>query len=83
MNLKLIPEWKDGLKMYSVQVQAVIGSLCAIYLAIPEKLQDKIEMWWLLVLFMVLVVVGIVGRLIDQGITVHHKGRSDDAPADR
>ena len=64
--MKLVPDWKESWRWFSVQVLAVLAALPLVWVALPADvkgyLPDSLEPW---VLF-VLAAGGIVGRLVDQ-----------------
>jgi len=65
--MKLIPNAKQVLlKSYSQQMQMAALAGIGGYSALPDKLQDVLPMWAVLGLASALLVLGIVGRLIEQ-----------------
>ena len=65
--MKLIPNARQVLlKSYSQQAQLAALAGIGAYGALPDKLQDVLPLWLVLGLASVLLVLGIVGRLIDQ-----------------
>lgn len=64
--MKIIPNWRDALRMYSVQAQALNFAIIGAWQALPEDLQDALPETLILGVAMVLLVLGIVGRLIQQ-----------------
>ena len=71
MNLKiekpsLIPNWREGWRMLSVQIPALNTALIATWSAIPSKFQDAFPLPWLLGTVVFLLVLGVVGRMIKQ-----------------
>lgn len=63
---KLIPNWRRAWRMFSVQAQAGAVAILGAWQALPEKWQDMIPIWVVLLLACIVLVLGIVGRLIDQ-----------------
>lgn len=67
MNLKLIDNWKKGWKFISVHCmvlsQAVLGS----WLALPDEMKTAIKIEYVTVVAIALLVIGTVGRFVDQG----------------
>lgn len=77
--MKLIPNARQVLlKSYSQQMQMAALAGIGAYTALPEKMQDVIPPWAVLGLAAVLLVLGIVGRLIDQPKL--HPGSPDGQP---
>ena len=57
---KLIPNWRQAWRMFSVQAQASSVAILGAWQALPDDLRAKVPES---------VVLGIVGRLIDQPAT--------------
>ena len=65
--MKLIPNARQVLlRSYSQQAQVAALAGIGAYGALPDKLKDVLPMWAVLGLASALLVLGIVGRLIDQ-----------------
>lgn len=70
--MKLIDEWKQAYKLYSVQAMAIAGAILASWAGIPDEMQaslvasypfiPKVVQWAALATL----AMGIVARLIDQ-----------------
>lgn len=66
-TVKLIPNARQVLlRSYSQQMQMAALAGIGAYSALPEKLQDVLPVWAVLGLAAALLVLGIVGRLIEQ-----------------
>lgn len=63
---KLIPNWRKAWRMLSVQIPAINTALIATWASIPSKFQDAYPLPWLLGTVVVLLIMGVVGRLIAQ-----------------
>jgi len=65
--MKMIPNARRVL-LHAYSQQAQMAALAGIgaYSALPDKMQDALPMWAVLGLASVLLVLGIVGRLIEQ-----------------
>lgn len=70
--MKLIDEWKQAYKLYSVQAMAVAGAILASWAGIPDDKQADLVAWlpwipkvvnWAAITVLVL---GMVGRVLDQ-----------------
>lgn len=66
--MKLIPEWKKCLKMFSVQAMVVAGAVQAAWAAVPVEWMASIDQAWLRWGTVTLMALGVAGRLIDQNI---------------
>lgn len=66
--MKLIPEWKKCLKMFSVQAMVVAGAVQAAWVAVPPEWGASINSDWLRWGTVALMVLGVAGRLIDQNL---------------
>lgn len=64
--MKLIPEWKKCLRMFSVQAMVLAGAVQGAWLALPREMVDSIPEPWLRGITVGLLVLGIVGRLVIQ-----------------
>ena len=63
---KLIADWRQGFKWFSVQVPAINSALILTWTQIPVKFQDAYPVKWLLATVLFLLVLGVYGRLVDQ-----------------
>jgi hypothetical protein len=64
--MKLIPEARKAWRMFSVQAQAVALAVLGAWQVMPEDLKTNLPQSLVYWLSMGLMVLGIVGRLIDQ-----------------
>jgi hypothetical protein len=64
--MRLIKNWKQSYKQYSQQAKAVAVSITASYMALPEKWQDVLDVKYVMVLTIIVLVLGAIGRVIDQ-----------------
>jgi hypothetical protein len=64
--MKLIPEARKAWRMFSVQAQAVALAVLGAWQVMPEDLKTNLPQSLVYWLSMSLMVLGIVGRLIDQ-----------------
>lgn len=64
--MKLIPEWRRCLRMFSVQAMLVAGAIQGAYIALPADMQETIPDNWMRALTFVVLGLGAVGRLIEQ-----------------
>ena len=63
---KLIPNWRQAWRMFSVQAQASSVAILGAWQALPDDLRGKVPEPVVLGIVGALLVFGIVGRLIDQ-----------------
>ena len=66
MKIKLVPDWKRSLRWFSVQVPAVNTAFLLTWAQLPVKFQDAFPITWVIAIAVALIVIGVVGRLIDQ-----------------
>jgi protein-S-isoprenylcysteine O-methyltransferase Ste14 len=64
--MRLVDDWRKALKWFSVQIPAVNVAFLATWAALPPKFQDALPVPWVIGIAVVLLVLGIVGRLIKQ-----------------
>lgn len=64
--MKLIPQWKSALRMFSVQAQGLNLAGIAAWMALPDEMRDVVPPSVVLGIAMALLVLGIVGRLVAQ-----------------
>lgn len=64
--MQLIPNWRSALRMFSVQAQAVNLAGIGAWLALPREMQAAVPESVVFGLAMLLMALGIVGRLVAQ-----------------
>jgi hypothetical protein len=64
--MTLIENWKHAWKWLSVQIPAVNIAFLGTWSALPTKFQDAIPLPYVIGTAVSLIVIGVVGRLIDQ-----------------
>jgi len=64
--MKLIPNWRQAWRMFSVQAQGLALSILGAWQVMPEDLKAHLPGGLVYWLAMGLMVLGIAGRLIDQ-----------------
>ncbi len=65
--MRLIPNWRQAWRFWSMQAAAAKSSLIVAYLALPGKLQDALPPKLVLGLAVVATVLGVMGaRVLDQ-----------------
>jgi hypothetical protein len=65
--MKLVSNWRDALKWYSVQAQAVNATFLLVWAGLPQKFQDALPLPWVIGIAVGLLVLGMTGRLVKQG----------------
>lgn len=64
--MKLIDEWKQAWRWFSVQANLLSVSMTGAYLALPEKMQDVLPSKYVLGAAALITVLGTIGRLVKQ-----------------
>ena len=65
--MKLIPNAREAWRLFSVQAMAAVVAIEGAWLALPPDLKSRVPESWVDAVTMALLVLGIVGRLVDQG----------------
>lgn len=73
--MKLIPQWKRCLRMFSVQAMTLAGAMQGAWVAIPGDLKASISDDWMRYITIALMVAGVIGRLVVQPTV---SGEGDD-----
>lgn len=66
MKLHLVPDWRQCWRWFSMQAQGVATAILGAWLAVPEDLRDRVPLWLVITLVLILLLLGMVGRLVDQ-----------------
>lgn len=64
--MKLISNWRRCWRMFSVQAMVLAGAIQAAWVALPPEMMASIPDPWMRGITISLLVLGIVGRLVDQ-----------------
>ena len=67
--MKLIPNWRQAWRMFSVQAMTLAGAMQAAWLAMPADLKSRVPDGLVDGLTVAILALGIVGRLVDQGVS--------------
>ena len=67
MKFRLIKDVKSSWRFFSVQAFALQGIAAASWLAVPGDMRAAVPSEWLAGAALLLTVLGIIGRLVDQG----------------
>lgn len=64
--MKLVSDWKSSWRWFSVFVPTINVAFIATWATLPARFQDAIPEQWVVGAAVMLIVLGVVGRLIDQ-----------------
>ena len=64
--MKLIPDWKQAPKWFSVQALSLAATIQATWALIPDDLKASIPQEWVAGATSVILVLGVLGRILDQ-----------------
>ena len=64
--MKLIPDWRQAWKWFSVQAFAIIIALPMIWTAMPADVKSYLPDDWKPWIMVALAAAGIIGRIVDQ-----------------
>lgn len=64
--MKLVPDAKRVHRTYSFNAMALSTAILSTWAALPDKMQDALPIGWVIGTASVVLVLGIVGRYIDQ-----------------
>lgn len=65
--MKLIPNWRQSWRWFSMQSMVIAGAMQTSWLALPPDLKEVIPVTAVLGVAAAVLVLGVIGRLIDQG----------------
>ena len=65
-EMKLVQEWKKCWRMFSVQAMVLVTAIQGAWVFIPPEMQAALPETWVRVITVILLVLGVVGRLIVQ-----------------
>lgn len=66
--MRFVPDWKQAWKWFSMQVYALILAIPVVWMGLPADVKAMVPNGWEPWVFVVLAVVGGLGRVIDQNI---------------
>jgi hypothetical protein len=64
--MKLVPDWKDAWRWFSVWAMSLSTAAPAAWLAVPEDMREAVPAEWLAVGAVTLGIAGLIGRLVAQ-----------------
>lgn len=70
--MKLIDNWRNGWRMFSVQAQVTAAALLGGWQSLTDEMRQVIPGWAVISIAIALLVFGVVGRLVKQE-RVHRK----------
>ena len=73
--MKLVPQWRKALRMFSVQAMVLAGAIQGAWVALPVEMKASVSDEWLRYITITLMVAGVVGRLVVQPTV---SGEGDD-----
>jgi hypothetical protein len=66
MKVKLVDNWRNSWKWFSMQCMAASGALQGAWLAIPESMKATVPPEWVSYATVALLFLGVFGRLVSQ-----------------
>ncbi len=72
--MKLIDDWRNAYKKFSVQANGLSVAMIGAYVSLPEKMQDALPPKYVLLSAAAIAVLGTIGRMIKQ------EPKADEAP---
>jgi len=67
MTIKPVSNWRDAPRWLSVQAMALATALQGGWLALPEDMKARVPADWVDALTIAVLVLGVIGRIVDQG----------------
>ena len=64
--MQLIPDWRLAWRLFSVLAQAIALAVLGAWQFMPDDLRSAVPSWAVVTVAMVLLVLGIIGRLVAQ-----------------
>ena len=65
--MKLVPNARKAWRWFSVQAMVLQGAAAGAWLTVPDDMRSAVPPEWLAVAAVALTVLGVSGRLVDQG----------------
>jgi hypothetical protein len=66
-QMKPVKNWRQSWRWLSMQAMALQGAVAGAWLAVPDDMRQSVPSEWLAACAVVLTLLGVAGRLIDQG----------------
>jgi hypothetical protein len=64
--MRLVENWKQAWKMFSVQALALLAALPVVWMTLPEDVKAMVPADWMKWIMVAIAIGGLVGRLIAQ-----------------
>src|SRR5690606_27863590 len=64
--MKLVPQWRKALRMFSVQAMVLTGAVQGAWVALPAEMKASVSDDWMRYTTIALMVAGVIGRLVVQ-----------------
>lgn len=64
--MRLVPQWRRCLRMFSIQAMVLAGAIQGAWVALPAEMKAAVSDDWLRYITIALMVAGVVGRLVVQ-----------------
>lgn len=64
--MKLVPNWKQAWKWFSMQSMALSVALLGGWQALPADLKSEVPASWAMAVAIAILILGALGRLVDQ-----------------
>lgn len=64
--MKLVSDWKDAWRWFSVHIFLIIAALPPVWLSLPPDVKAFLPVEWRPWVFSVIAVAGVIGRVKDQ-----------------
>lgn len=65
--MRLVPDWKQCWRWNSMHAMGGAGTLIGAWEALPETMKADFPVKWVIALALVMLALGVIGRLRDQG----------------
>lgn len=76
--MRLVPDWKQCWRWNSMHAMSSAGTLIGAWEALPRTMQQDFPVKWVIALALVILALGVIGRLRDQGQTPPKPPASND-----
>lgn len=67
IKIRPVADWRRSWRWFSMAIPTINMAFLSTWALLPQKFQDALPLPWLLPITIVLIVLGMAGRLIDQG----------------
>lgn len=77
MKVKLVPEWRRALRMFSVQMNLLGTGLSTVYATMYDKLKESVTPKVVMYITITVFVLSVLARLIDQDLKALEEDNAD------